>query len=224
VLAYLSRHAPGRHLKPRLIAHNDRGVTFRWKDYREHGRTRHKTMTLQTEEFMRRFLLDVLPSGFHRIRHYGLLANTNRQRDIQAVRELLHQPAPRLGKRKMEAMITAAHGPPSCACTAALQCSSSRPSHDRSTSVGRRSHRSRHEHSMLNSTVFPVGTSSNLADANARGNGGADLSFMPASLANIRLRPRRGYTPWRRGHRIGPAIKLAEPSASVQIPIAHRRS
>jgi Putative transposase len=44
-------------------------ATFRWKDYREHGRTRYKTMTLATEEFMRRFLLHVLPSGFHRIRH-----------------------------------------------------------------------------------------------------------------------------------------------------------
>jgi len=51
-------------------------------------------MTLPAEEFMRRFLLHVLPSGFHRIRHYGLLANANRQRDIPAVRELLHQPAP----------------------------------------------------------------------------------------------------------------------------------
>lgn len=78
----------------RLVAADDRGVTFRWKDYREHGRTRHKTMTLATEEFMRRFLLHVLPSGFHRIRHYGLLANANRKHDIAAVRELLHQPPP----------------------------------------------------------------------------------------------------------------------------------
>jgi hypothetical protein len=73
---------------------DDRGVTFRWKDYREHGRTRYKTMTLKTEEFMRRFLLHVLPSGFHRIRHYGLLANANRKHDIPAARELLHHPAP----------------------------------------------------------------------------------------------------------------------------------
>src|SRR5271163_192769 len=79
----------------RLIANDDRGVTFRWKDYREqHGRTRYKTMTVATDEFMRRFLLHVLPSGFRRIRHYGLLANANRQRDIPAVRELLHQPPP----------------------------------------------------------------------------------------------------------------------------------
>ena len=63
-------------------------------DYRAHGRTRYKTMTLITDEFMRRFLLHVLPSGFHRIRHYGLLANANRKTHIATARELLHQPAP----------------------------------------------------------------------------------------------------------------------------------
>jgi len=95
VLAYLSRYTHRVAISnSRLIAHDERGVTFRWKDYREHGRTRYKTMSLQTTEFMRRFLLHVLPSGFHRIRHYGLLANANRQRDIPAVRALLHQPAP----------------------------------------------------------------------------------------------------------------------------------
>ena len=95
VLAYLSRYTHRVAISnSRLIAHDDRGVTFRWKDYREHGRTRQKVMTLQTDEFMRRFLLHVLPSGFHRIRHYGLLANTNRKHDIPAARELLHQPVP----------------------------------------------------------------------------------------------------------------------------------
>src|SRR6202035_5414437 len=95
VLAYLSRYTPRVAISnSRLLAHDDRGVAFRWKDYREHGRTRQKVMTLPAEEFMRRFLLHVLPSGFHRIRHYGLLANANRQRDTPAVRELLHQPAP----------------------------------------------------------------------------------------------------------------------------------
>jgi hypothetical protein len=77
----------------RLVALDERGVTFRWKDYREHGHTRYKTMTLRTEEFMRRFLLHVLPLGFHRIRHYGLLANANRKTHIATARELLHQPA-----------------------------------------------------------------------------------------------------------------------------------
>jgi len=74
----------------RLIALDERGVTFRWKDYRAKGKTRHKTMTLTTDEFIRRFLLHVLPSGFHRIRHYGLLANGGRRDNLARVRELLH--------------------------------------------------------------------------------------------------------------------------------------
>ena len=95
VLAYLSRYTHRVAISnSRLVALDDRGVTFRWKDYREHGRTRYKTMTLPTEEFMRRFLLHVLPSGFHRIRHYGLLANAKRTINIATARELLHQPAP----------------------------------------------------------------------------------------------------------------------------------
>jgi Putative transposase/Transposase zinc-binding domain len=95
VLAYLSRYTHRVAIaNSRLLALDARGVTFRWKDYREHGRTRYKTMSLATEEFMRRFLLHVLPSGFHRIRYYGFLANANRQRDIAAARDLLHQPAP----------------------------------------------------------------------------------------------------------------------------------
>jgi len=95
VLAYLSRYTHRVAISNRrLLACDDRGVTFRWKDYRAHGRTRYKTMTLNTAEFMRRFLLHVLPSGFHRIRHYGLLANANRKNHIATARELLHQPAP----------------------------------------------------------------------------------------------------------------------------------
>ena len=65
------------------------GVTFRWKDYRAKGKTRYKTMTLSAEEFMRRFLLHVLPGGFHRIRHYGLLANAARRENLARARELL---------------------------------------------------------------------------------------------------------------------------------------
>jgi hypothetical protein len=95
VLAYLSRYTHRVAISnSRLVAVDDRGVTFRWKDYRQHGRTRYKTMTLGAEEFMRRFLLHVLPSGFHRIRHYGILANANRNHDIATVRALLRQPAP----------------------------------------------------------------------------------------------------------------------------------
>jgi hypothetical protein len=95
VLAYLSRYTHRVAISnSRLVAADDQHVTFRWKDYREHGRTRRKVMTVATEEFMRRFLLHVLPSGFHRIRHYGLLSNANRKHDIPAVRELLHQLPP----------------------------------------------------------------------------------------------------------------------------------
>ncbi len=95
VLAYLSRYTHRVAISnSRLLANDERGVTFRWKDYRAKGRTRYKTMSLHHEEFMRRFLLHVLPSGFHRIRHYGLLANANRKHDIPAVRELLHHPPP----------------------------------------------------------------------------------------------------------------------------------
>src|SRR5476649_1075180 len=93
VLAYLSRYTHRVAISnSRLVSLDERGVTFRWKDYREHGRTRYKTMTLRTEEFMRRFLLHVLPSGFHRIRHYGLLANAGRREHLAHVRQLLQVP------------------------------------------------------------------------------------------------------------------------------------
>lgn len=74
----------------RLIALDEHGVTFRWKDYRAKGKTRIKTMTLSANEFMRRFLLHVLPRGFHRIRHYGLIANGERKDNLAKARELLH--------------------------------------------------------------------------------------------------------------------------------------
>ena len=86
VLAYLSRYTHRVAISnSRLLSLDERGVTFRWKDYREQGRTRHKTMTLTAEEFMRRFLLHVLPAGFHRLRHYGLLANPNRKKEHRAL-------------------------------------------------------------------------------------------------------------------------------------------
>jgi len=69
---------------------DEHGVTFGWKDYRAKGRTRHKTMTLAAGEFIRRFLLHVLPGGFHRIRHYGLLANGSRKTNLARARERLH--------------------------------------------------------------------------------------------------------------------------------------
>ena len=90
VLAYLSRYTHRVAISnSRLVAMDERGVTFRWKDYRDKGRTRHKTMTLSAEEFMRRFLLQVLPGGFHRIRHFGLLANAIRRENLAKARELL---------------------------------------------------------------------------------------------------------------------------------------
>jgi len=85
VLAYLSRYTHRVAIaNSRLVAIDEHGVAFRWKDYRAKGRTRHKTMTLAADEFMRRFLLHVLPGGFHRIRHYGLLANGSRKAGASA--------------------------------------------------------------------------------------------------------------------------------------------
>ena len=95
VLAYLSRYTHRVAISNRrLVAMDEAGVSFRWKDYRAKGHTRHKTMTLAPEEFMRRFLLHVLPTGFHRIRHYGLLANTGRRAILAKVRALLDVPQP----------------------------------------------------------------------------------------------------------------------------------
>ncbi len=95
VLAYLSRYTHRVAISnSRLIALDDHGVTFAWKDYRAQGRERYKTMSLSITEFIRRFLIHVLPQGFHRIRHYGLFANGGRTRNIARARELLAMPAP----------------------------------------------------------------------------------------------------------------------------------
>jgi rubrerythrin len=94
VLAYLSRYTHRVAIaNSRLIALDERGVTFKWKDYRAKERYRHKTMTLTADEFIRRFLLHVLPAGFHRIRHYGLIANTQRKDNLVKARALLQVPA-----------------------------------------------------------------------------------------------------------------------------------
>jgi hypothetical protein len=95
VLAYLSRYTHRVAIcNHRLISADDAGVTFKWKDYRIEGPGRYKTMTLLTHEFIRRFLIHVLPKGVHRIRHYGLFANGNRAANIARARELLAAPAP----------------------------------------------------------------------------------------------------------------------------------
>jgi len=79
VLRYLSRYTHRVAISNRrLISADENGVTFRYKDYRIDGPARYKTMTLAADEFIRRFLIHVLPKRFHRIRHYGLLASGNR--------------------------------------------------------------------------------------------------------------------------------------------------
>jgi hypothetical protein len=95
VLAYLARYTHRVAISnSRLVALDDMGVTFKWKDYRIEGRDRYKVMTLTTHEFIRRFLVHVLPGGFHRIRHYGLFTNASRAKNIARVRELLAAPKP----------------------------------------------------------------------------------------------------------------------------------
>jgi hypothetical protein len=90
VLAYLARYTHRVAIaNSRLIALDGQGVTFKWKDYRRKGRCRYKQMTLTVDEFIRRFLLHVLPAGLHRIRHYGLFANTTRRDNMARMRELL---------------------------------------------------------------------------------------------------------------------------------------
>ncbi len=91
VLAYLSRYTHRVAIaNSRLIALDEAGVTFTWKDYRAKGRERAKVMTLAVDEFIRRFLIHVLPGGFHRIRHYGLFANGGRAENIARAQQLLN--------------------------------------------------------------------------------------------------------------------------------------
>ena len=95
VLAYLARYTHRVAIaNSRLLALDARGVSFRYKDYRRNGRARYRTMTLAPDEFIRRFLLHVLPKGFHRIRHYGLLASAGCKANIARARKLLAAPLP----------------------------------------------------------------------------------------------------------------------------------
>jgi hypothetical protein len=90
VLAYLSRYTHRVAISNRrLLAFDEAGVTFRYKDYRHDGADRYRVMTLGADEFIRRFLLHVLPRGFHRIRHYGLLSASARTANLARARELL---------------------------------------------------------------------------------------------------------------------------------------
>jgi len=93
VLEYLGRYTHRVALSNnRLLSLDDGVVRFRWKDYADHDR--HKVMALPVDEFLRRFLLHVVPTGFMRIRHFGVLANRTRHATLDRCRQLLHQPAP----------------------------------------------------------------------------------------------------------------------------------
>ena len=96
VLAYLARYTHRVAISSsRLVAADETGVTFKCKDYRLEGPGRYKTMTVAPAEFIRRFMLHVLPKGFHRIRHYGLLASSGAKADtIARARELIAAAAP----------------------------------------------------------------------------------------------------------------------------------
>jgi hypothetical protein len=95
VLAYLSRYTHRIAIaNSRLVAFDGERVTFKWKDYRAKADARYKLMTLDADEFIRRFLIHVLPDRFHRIRHYGLFANANRAGNIALARQLLGMPDP----------------------------------------------------------------------------------------------------------------------------------
>ncbi|ALO35416.1 transposase [Colwellia sp. MT41] len=95
VLAYLSRYTHRVAIaNSRLVAMDKQTVSFKWKNYRVKEQNRHRVMTLTKDEFIRRFLLHVLPSGFHRIRHYGLTANTGRKKNLAKARQLLNVEVP----------------------------------------------------------------------------------------------------------------------------------
>jgi hypothetical protein len=93
VLAYLSRYTHRIAISSRRITDFDgKHVTFRVKDYRQDGAARHRTLTLEAGEFIRRFLLHVLSRGFHRIRHYGFLTGPDRKEKLDRIRVLLGTP------------------------------------------------------------------------------------------------------------------------------------
>ena len=121
VLAYLARYTHRVAIaNSRLINLDEKGVTFRWKDYRARdtatGKEWIKTMTLPAEEFLRRFLLHVLPRGFHRIRHYGLLASGRRAANIARIRNLIGEPEIEATPGAVEEPTPSATAEPPCPC------------------------------------------------------------------------------------------------------------
>jgi hypothetical protein len=112
VLAYLSRYTHRVAIaNSRLVAMDKQTVSFKWKNYRVKEQSRHRTMTLKRDEFIRRFLLHVLPNGFHRIRHYGLIANTGRKKNLDKARQLLHVKVPIVQTDEKETDEAKAHEP-----------------------------------------------------------------------------------------------------------------
>ena len=117
VLAYLARYTHRVAIaNSRLLDLDATHVSFRWKDYRENGHHQHKVMRLDVSEFMRRFLLHVLPIGFHRIRHYGLFANGHRA-DKLALCQTLLGGSPRTQQGEQDhAEPPSSFEPPPCPC------------------------------------------------------------------------------------------------------------
>ena len=119
VLAYLARYTHRVAIaNSRLIDLDETYVSFRWKDYRESGRRKSKVMRLGAGEFMRRFLLHVLPNGFHRIRHYGLFANGHRADKLALCQTLLDVPSAPMHRDNDDdnGPGVSDHGPPPCPC------------------------------------------------------------------------------------------------------------
>ena len=115
VLAYLARYTHRVAIaNSRLVGMDRHGVTYRWKDYRARsaGKAWRKTMTLTAPEFIRRFLLHVLPDGFHRIRHYGLLASSRRAETIARIRQIIAAPTPAATEADRKAEISAERSDP----------------------------------------------------------------------------------------------------------------
>jgi hypothetical protein len=118
-LAYLARYTHRVAIgNSRLLDLTDEHVSFRWKDYRENGDHKNKVMKVAVGEFMRRFLLHVLPDGFHRIRHYGLFANGHRADKIAACRKLLNVPTVKTDSTEhdQQAEPTSSFELPACPC------------------------------------------------------------------------------------------------------------
>jgi Putative transposase/Transposase zinc-binding domain len=119
VLAYLARYTHRVAIaNSRLLDLDETHVSFRWKNYRESGHLKSKVMCLDVGEFMRRFLLHVLPGGFHRIRHYGLFANSHRTDKLKLCRNVLNVSSGPTGHADSadNASTASNHEPPPCPC------------------------------------------------------------------------------------------------------------